>query len=394
LFYQRFASSNVLQAERQNGVTEQALVVNSPDFYPAVCSTDPAVCSGATVSSPTIFRINPTLHSPYTILTGAGVDMPLGKHASISTNYLYSHGDHLFLTRNINAPLPGTYDPDDPTSGVRPLGNDENIYEYESEGVSNRSRLIVNANVHAKRMGLFGFYALGKVDSNTAGVGSFPSNQYDPHLDYGRASYDLRSRIFFGGYSRLPGKLSLNPFMIYQSSAPFNIVVGQDLNGDTQFNDRPSFATDLSRPSVYRTKWGTFDSLPIAGQKIIPINYGRGPGLVVFNLRVMRRFSFGPVVPDETPAPPAPAAAKDSKAETKDSKAEPKAPAKPVKKEIERKYELNFGVGSNNLFNHVNLAPPVGVLGSPLFGTSTALATPFGNGSANRTVNLEMFFRF
>ena len=391
LFYQRFASSNVLQAERQNGVTEQALVVNSPDFYPAVCSTDPAACSGVTLSSPTIFRINPTLHAQYTVLTGIGLDKPLGKHASVSTNYLYSHGDHLYLTRNINAPLPGTYNPDDPTSGVRPLGNDENIYEYESEGVSNRNRLIVNANVHAKQMGLFGFYMLSKWDSNTGGVGSFPSNQYDLHVDYGRASNDLRSRVFFGGYSRLPGKFSLNPFVIYQTSAPFNIVVGQDLNGDTQFNDRPSFATDLSRPSVYRTKWGNFDADPIAGQKIIPINYGKGPGLVVFNLRMMRRFSFGPVVPDENPAPPAAAPAKDAKAETKSPA---KGPAKPVKKEIERKYELNFGVGSNNIFNHVNVAPPVGVLGSPLFGTSTALASVFGNGSANRTVNLEMFFRF
>ncbi|HEY1730937.1 MAG TPA: carboxypeptidase regulatory-like domain-containing protein [Terriglobales bacterium] len=384
LFYQRFASANVLQAERQNGTTQQALVVNSPDFYPAVCSTDPAACSGATVSSPTIFRISPTLHSPYTMLTGAGVDKPLGKYASVSANYLYSRGEHLFLTRNINAPLPGTFDPSDPTSGVRPLGTNENIYEYVSEGNSNRNRLIVNGNVHAKNMGLFGFYMLGKVDTNTAGVGSFPSNQYDLHADYGRGSYDLRNRAFFGGYSRLPGKFSINPFLIYQTGAPFNIVVGQDLNGDTQFNDRPSFATDLTRPSVYRTKWGIFDSLPIAGQKIIPINYGKGPGLVVFNLRVSRRFSFGPVLPDENPAPPAP----------KDAKAEAKPPAKPAKKEIERKYELNFGIGSNNLFNHVNLAPPVGVLGSPLFGTSTALASTFGNSSANRTINLETFFRF
>ena len=65
-----------------------------------------------------------------------------------------------------------------------------------------------------------------------------------------------------------------------------------------------------------------------------------------------------------------------------------------MKKEIVRKYTLGFGVGSNNILNHVNLAAPVGVLGSPLFGTSTALASTFGNSSANRTVNLEMYFQF
>jgi hypothetical protein len=137
---------------------------------------------------------------------------------------------------------------------------------------------------------------------------------------------------------------------------------------------------------VYKTRWGTFDSQPIAGQKIIPINYGTGPGLFLANLRLTKSFSFGPIIPEETPAPPA-AAAKDSKPDTK-------TPAKPVKKEIERRYTLGLGVGSDNIFNHVNLAPPVGVLGSPLFGTFTALTTVFGSGSANRTVNLQMFFRF
>jgi Carboxypeptidase regulatory-like domain len=390
LFYQRFQSTNVLQARRQNGVTESALVVNSPDFYPANCVANPSACAGAatsaTSSAPTIYQVSPTLRSPYIFMTGIGTDMPLGKYASVSANYMYSRGEHLFLTRNINAPLPGTYDPSDPTSGVHPLGTNENIYQYDSDGASGRNRLVVNGNLHAKHTGLFGYYMLSKVETNTAGVATFPSDQYDLHQDYGRGSYDVRSRMFLGGFTALPGKISLNPFILYQSSSPFNIVVGQDLNGDTIFNDRPAFATDLSRPSVYKTKWGAFDSQPIAGQKIIPINYGTGPGLFLVNLRVTKNFSFGPVIPDETPAPPATAA--------KDSKPDTKMPAKPVKKEIERRYTLGLGVGSENIFNHVNLAPPVGVLGSPLFGTSTALTTIFGSGSANRTVDLQMFFRF
>jgi hypothetical protein len=385
-FYQRFASTNVLQAERQNGVTESQVLVNSPDFYPETCTTNPSDCAGALQSSPTIYQINPALRSPYIAMAGIGVDKPLGKYASVSANYMYSRGEHLFLTRNINAPLPGTYDPSDPTSGTRPLGTSENIYEYESEGASARNRLVLNGNVHAKKVGLFGYYMLSKADANTSGVSSFPSNGYDLHVDYGRASYDIRSRMFLGGFTRLPGNFSVNPFIIYQSSSPFNITVGEDLNGDTIFNDRPAFATDLSRASVYRTKWGNFDAQPIAGQKIIPINYGTGPGLFLANLRVMKRFSFGPVMPDETPAPPAPAA--------KDGKTETKTPAKPVKKEIVRKYTLAIGVGSNNIFNHPNLGAPVGVLGSPLFGTSTSLTTIFGSGSADRTINLETFFRF
>lgn len=321
---------------------------------------------------------------------GFSADKPLGKIGTLSLTFANSRGEHLFLTRNINAPLPGTYNPADPNSGVRTLGSDENVYQYDSEGASLRNRLVVNLNLHTKNAGFFGYYMLGKINSNTEGVTSFPSNQYDLHLDYGRASYDTRNRMFLGGFTHLPWHFGLNPFVIYRSSSPFNIVVGEDLNGDTQFNDRPAFATDLTRPSVYHTKWGAFDAQPIAGQKIIPINYGKGPGLFLANLRLNRSFNFGPVLP-EPPAPPAPAG-------QADAKAVPTAPAKPpaklVKKEIERKYTLGFGLAAQNIFNHPNFAPPVGVLGSPLFGQSTALSTIFGSGSVDRSLYIETFFRF
>lgn len=376
LFYQRFPSLNVLQAIRQNGITERTQVVNAPDFYPAVCS---AACAGATTLSPTIFRVSPTLRAPYLVVAGLGIDKPIGHIGNVSVNYMYTRGDHLFLTRNINAPLPGTYNPAVPTSGIRPLGTDENIYQYSSEGESLRNRLIVNANVHARNMALFGFYTLSKAEADTGGISSFPSNQYDLHQDYGRASNDIRNRLALGGYWRIWRGIAVNPFLLYQSSSPFNIVVGQDLNGDTQFNDRPSFATDLSRSSVVHTQWGVFDTNPIAGQKIIPINYGKGPSLFDLNLRLMKNFSFGPALPQPKSPPAAKGAKKGSRAK---------------KPQVERRYNLGLGITSNNVLNHVNLAAPVGVLESPLFGRSTALAGTFGSGSANRTISFNAFFRF
>ena len=379
LFYQRFPSGNVLEAARQNGVLEQVLVVNDPQFYPALCTSDPAACSGASAVSPTIFRVSPTLHAPYIMFSSIGGDKPLGKVGTLSVNYQLSRGDHLYLTRNINAPLPGTYNPDDPTSGVRPLGTDQNIYEYESEGDSVRHRLVINANVHTKNAGFFGYYMLSKSEADTEGIGSFPSNGYDLHQDWGRSSNDIRNRVFMGGYWNFWRGFYANPFMIYSSSAPFNIVVGQDLNGDTQFNDRPSFATDLSRPSVVHTQWGVFDTDPIPGQKTVPINYGKGPGTFLLNMHVGKNFNFGPPLPQ----PPLPAGAK-----------KPAAATAKKKQPVDRKYTLALGLESENVINHVNLAPPVGVLGSPLFGQSTSLASTFGSGSANRTVNADLSFRF
>ena len=91
-------------------------------------------------------------------------------------------------------------------------------------------------------MGLFSNFTISKAMADTSGIGNFPSNGYDLHQDWGRASNDYRSRAFVGGYWSLWRNISLDPFVIYQSSVPFNIVLGQDLNGDTQFNDRPAFA--------------------------------------------------------------------------------------------------------------------------------------------------------
>jgi hypothetical protein len=318
------------------------------------------------------------VRAPYLGIASIGVDKPLGRIAQVSINYQYQRGDHLYLTRNINAPLPGTYDPTDPTSGVRPLGTQQNIYQYESEGESTANRLIVNANVHAGRLGLYGYYMLGKAEADTGGIGSFPSNSYDLSQDYGRSPSDIRNRLFMGGYWNVWHDFRVNPFLLYSSSRPFNIVVGQDLNGDTQFNDRPTFATDLTRASVVRTQWGVFDTDPIAGQKVIPVNYGKGPDSLQLNLGVAKAFNFGPELSQPSVLT--------------STKKPAKKPAK--KPPVQRKYSMFLEVTASNVLNRTNLAPPVGVLGSPLFGQSTALSGSFGSGSANRTVELDMFFRF
>jgi hypothetical protein len=394
IFYERFDSNAILQARRQNGVTNRELVISNPDFYPNVCTTDPAACASVPQKAPTIYQINPELRSPYSITTNIGIDKPIGKYVSVSANYQLTRGNYQFMTRNINAPLPGTYNPDDPTSGTRPLGTDQNIYEYNSQGEWFGQRLNINGNLHTKHSGLFGFYRIGHVESNTDGLNSFPSNQYDPHQDYGRASWDQRNRAFLGGYTRLPWRFSISPFLMIRSSQPFNITLGDDINGDTQFNDRPTFATDLTRPSVVHTKWGVFDTDPLPGQKIIPINHGTGPGVFIVNLRLSRAFNFGPAIP-EPPAPPeAATASKDAKPAAVTPSPSAKPAAKPEKKEIERRYTWGFGIAAQNILNHPSYAPPVGVLSSSLFGQSTAIANMWGNSSANRSINIETFFRF
>jgi hypothetical protein len=60
------------------------------------------------------------------------------------------------------------------------------------------------------------------------------------------------------------------------------------------------------------------------------------------------------------------------------------------------RYNLEFSVSARNVFNNVNLAPPIGTLNSPLFGRSNAIAGGGHGGGqgANRSINLQVRFSF
>lgn len=366
IFYTRLLASSILNAERQNGVLQQHYVVASPTGYPNF----PALGSQ---NLPTIYRISPAFRSPYGFMSGIGVDHPLGSRGSVSVQYFYNRGVHVLATRNINAPLPGTYIPGDPTSGNRPLGTTQNIYEYDSAGLARTNRLSVNGGFRAKNeFSIYGFYQFRHRNSDANG---FASNSYDLGADYGRSQQDIRHTLFLSLNSPLLyRRVHAGAYMFANSGAPFNITVGQDLNGDSQFNDRPAFATDLTRSSVVRTPYGNFDTSPMPGQTIVPVNYGQSPGMVSLSAQLYREFTFGP----EQPAPKGKTSA---------------APQKP-NTYIHRRYNLTLAVEAENVINHVNLGPPVGVLGSPLFGKPNSLNSGFGSPNANRVINLVLFARF
>ncbi len=366
-FYSRFAANYVLQTIRQNGTNQQQYVVPLPDFYPTV----PSPQTLGTELPTTVYRIGPSLRAPSLQQTTVSIDRQFGRSSTLSLSYVNTRGIHQLLSRNINAPLPGTYNTSDPSSGLRPLGNGVSIYEYDSEGVFRQNQLILNFRTRlSSKINFFGYYSLNDARADTAGAGSFPSNQYDVALDFGRAAYDIRHRIFVGGVVNLPMGIQLSPLVTASSGAPFNIVVGEDLNGDGQFNDRPAFATDLSRPSVIRTPIGIFDQLPMAGQTIIPINYGHGPSQFMANLRLTKSFNFGSRGSEK--------ASEHYESMRKDQRSD-------------LRYHAYLDLSVHNIFNHVNLSAPVSALGSPLFGKSNATSGPQ---SANRIVNLQLRFAF
>jgi hypothetical protein len=60
-----------------------------------------------------------------------------------------------------------------------------------------------------------------------------------------------------------------------------------------------------------------------------------------------------------------------------------------------QRYSLTLAVSARNIFNHVNVGTPIGVITSPIFGQSISL--PVGPGSglySNRRIELQATFAF
>ena len=401
MFYDRFDKMYVLIADRQNGINQTQYIVNQPNFYPDIPPVN-EINTGKI--QPTIYQVAPNLQPEYTEQVAVSAEHQLTKDANMAVSYLNSRGVHQYLSRNANAPLPGTYNPNDPTSGVRPYGNIGNIYQYASIGDFKQNQLIINGNWRqGARLTLFGYYVLNFVNANTNGASSFLFDQYDPQLSYGPTSYDVRNRVFIGGTIAAPKGFRLSPFFTATSSQPFNITTGQDYNGDSIFNDRPTFATGPS-PNIVITKYGIFDTAPQAGQTYIPPYYGYGPGRYSLNLRVSKSFNFGPETGGSRNTdsgmggPPHGGPGGGGHGRGGGGFGGTSSGPLSLNSGTSRRYTLTLTAIGRNITNHVNLAPLVGNLSSPIFGQANGLAGgPFGSGAAgaaNRKIDFQAIFSF
>jgi hypothetical protein len=401
IFYDRFGYDLVLQQERLNNVTQQQFVVANPQFY-LNNTPPPSALQQMSNVAPTLYRPNPSLRTPYTMQTGVTLERQLSKVANLSVTYLTSRGVHQFFTENINAPICTTL-PCDPATSPHPLGNADNVYQYQSEGIFKQNQLIINSSIRmGTKLSLFGYYTLNYANSDTSGAGRFPSTRNDISLDYGRAPFDVRHRLFFGGTVGLPHNFRLSPFLVAQSGVPFNITTGKDLNGDSIFNDRPAFATSQSlSQNVVSNKYGSFDLIPQLGETIVPIDSLTSTGRFTLNLRLSKTFGFGakkePVAAGGGPGagtfgrgPGGPGPRGGGGGGDRGGGMFGGNPSN-------NRYNLTFTVSGRNIFNNVNLGTPIGNLSAPpqLFGHANGLAGgPYSSSTANRRIDLQVSFNF
>jgi hypothetical protein len=419
LFYDRFTENLVLQEERLNGVTQTQNVISSPCFFSPNPLTFTQVQQLIQTNCPTVpilptrYQIPPRLHAPGILQTAVTLERQVGKSASLSISYLNSRGFDQLLSNNINTPLPGTF----PTNPAYPLGVVANVYQYQSEAVFRQNQLISQVNYHwGSKVSLRGYYVLNYANSDTSGPNSFASNPFNISQDYGRASFDNRHRVFVGGSLNLPYGISLYPFMLFVSGAPYNITISRDLIGSSQFNQRPAIAGPLSNPSdIAVTQFGSFDTIPQPGETLVPVNFLTGPSHFSLNLRLSKTWGFGP----ENTHGGAGAGSGGPGGGAGGGGGGRGGGGGGTRGGFgtqggfggggggtNHRYNLTLGINARNTFNYENLALPNGVLNPPdtaggtasvptFFGKSNALAGgPFSSTSASRIVYLQLGFSF
>jgi hypothetical protein len=356
----------------------------------------------------------------------------LPRNITIATSYINIRTLHVLRTRPLNAPLPGTFIPGVPGSGVRPLNCADfippdinpstrcNIFEYESSGRYSQNQFIVNLNSRFTRnASINAYYVLAKGNSDADGTGSLPANPYDLSTEYGRASGDIRHRFVMHGNIRTFWGISLNPFVIVQSGRPFNITLGRDINGDTFNTERPSLAPAGincdDRANFKCTPFGNFKLTFAPGDVMIPRNFGEGPGSTTVNLRVSKTWSFGSEGGGDNAGQQNQGQRNDGQRAVMGGMRGPGGgpggrgggPGGGGRGGFggfggggsQGRYNLTFSLNFNNLLNHVNLNNPIGNLGSSLFGQSTSTSGGFGGfggggGAYNRRIDAQIRFSF
>ena len=371
IFYDRFVLTNVLTAKRFNGTVQQELVVDNPDSFP-----NPP--SGATVPS-AIQQVSPSSRAPYIMQSAVTVERQLARRTTVAVTYTNSHGLHELRTLDVNAPLPGTYNPAMPGSGVFPLGFSAPVFQMASDGLYNQNQLIVNVNSKlTERLSFFSNYSLNRALSNTDGLITSPANPYDFSGEYGPAITDVRNSVVFGGtFERW--KFRIAPMVRMLSGPPFDITAGNDTYGDTLFNARPGISPDPVKPGLIQTQYGLLDPSPGPGEPTLSRNFGRGPGLVLFNLRLTKLFEFGRT--------PVAAAAKTATSNSTASET--------------YRYTVSLAASIRNIINHDNPGPIIGDITSPFFGRANQSVgaanfggTGFLESANNRRLEFQMKFSF
>ena len=410
MFYDRIGFGPFEQAALNNGINQVQYTVFNPTFYPNI----PPI-STLTPGQNAVYRVDPKLRAPYSAEWAIGIERQAGRSTTLSATYTYNRAEHYMQTVPINAPLPASYNPAlplGPNNGVFPLGyNAGNVFEYEPGGILRQHIFMLSANTRIRNnISLFANYQLTYAND----LPGTPTDPYNFQLDYGRSALDRRHNFQLFGSVAAPLGINLAPFITLRSGGPYDVLLGEDLYGDTLVNARAALAPMGICPGgfsgvigdVVCSPAGNFTTSynPAHPTNLVPRNFLTMPGLVSVNVRVYRVFGFGGKRGNQQQGGGGGGGYHGQGPGGGGMRMGPPGGMRGMfGGTTEQRFNLMLGVTAINVLNHFNPGGYQGVITSPQFLQPTAVNTGFGGGgfgpggnsaANNRRIEFDLRFSF
>ena len=244
-----------------------------------------------------VTSVDPDLETPYAHHFSTGLDWQLPGRVGLAANYVYARGFNQLGTVDYN-PVLVSLGP-----GRRPLdvggiaGTSASVLQYTGFGETWYHGLTVAATRRfSERWGLLASYTLSNAkDSSTDfqstfipqdnGRGRNPADStglpvgFNPDSERGPSLQDQRHHLVFSGLYVAPYGINVSTVTRVDSGRPYNILAGEDLNGDGNGGAIPPPDRALRVPGDLSSS--------------ISRNLGTLPGQVTVDLRFSRRIALG-----------------------------------------------------------------------------------------------------
>jgi hypothetical protein len=188
-----------------------------------------------------LVRFEPGIRLPYIAQYSFGVERKILQSTTVTATYVGNRGLHLFRSRDINAPLsPLFVERPDPLIGA--------LRQIESSGRLRSKSLKLGVRTNWSRF-LQGMaqYTLAHSYDDTAGIKSFPANQYSLAGEWSRSDLDVRHTLSLSGTLQASKLFDVGVVLSVRSGRPYTMTTGTDDYNDGLANARP---LDVPRNSL------------------------------------------------------------------------------------------------------------------------------------------------
>jgi hypothetical protein len=283
--------SYATEVYRLNGIRQRETTVYSPNY------DSPLIPVLGSIQVDTVNQFPRTLEQVSSLQTHLNIERRFhdGWHLSTAL-YWFSNWGQL-QTRNINAPLIGSSvgTPPDPIAALafpRPGAANENILQYQNSGHSTGNIFVAGGDRNAGKYATISvYYVHVNAKSDAVETVGSPQSSYSNRGEVSHADWAADNAVYAHGDLHLPYKLEWSWILDARNGQPYNVAIGTDVNGDGNFNDRPTYAA-ASGPGVYSTRFGLLTTNTVNGD--VPRNLGSMPDTLHLDGNLTRIFTLNP----------------------------------------------------------------------------------------------------